>query len=269
MYFADYHTHSLCSPDSRAPLADQVAAARKAGLNELCITDHYDLLTPMGERKSAYDWAPALKQFRSVRQALEGEDFTLRLGLELGSAAVDPKLAAQVLEAGQPDFVIGSLHNYTLSGGGGDYFYVQYTSPEVCYAVLDDYFTGMEALAPLSECYDVLGHIIYPLRYMLRDGQKDISLARYYERIRSILRTAVEHGRGIEINTWCGRTVAEWRPILALYREVGGEIVTTGSDAHRTDCVGRGIPESCALLKEMGFPYLAVYEARAPRFIKL
>lgn len=73
-----------------------------------------------------------------------------------------------------------------------------------------------------TDLYDVLGHIIYPLRYM----HTPVSLERYRETIRTILRKVVEGGRGIEINTYRGRTIADWRPILELYRDCGGEIVT-------------------------------------------
>lgn len=267
MFLADYHTHSLCSPDSRAPLSDMVQAAQAAGLREMCITDHCDLLDAEGTHQFAYDWAPSLAQFDEA-EFFADPNFTLRLGIELGSAAVSPEAAERILDRPELDFVIGSLHNYTEAAGGGDYFYTEYATPQICHAALDDYFTGMEALVRLPGCYDVLGHIIYPLRYMARDGQ-DISLDGYTGRIRDILRAVAESGRGIEVNTWCGRTVGEWRFILDLYREVGGEIVTTGSDAHAPDNVAKGLADACELLKDTGFRYLTTYKGRKPSFVKL
>ena len=243
-----------------------VAAAQAAGLSELCVTDHCDLLTEDGARRLEYDWGPSLAQFSAGSFSDSG--FTLRLGIELGSATVSPEAAGRILDRPELDFVIGSLHNHTEAAGGGDYFYRNYATPQICHAALDDYFTGMEALVRLPECYDVLGHIIYPLRYMRRDGQ-DISLAGYTDRMRDIFRQAAERGRGIEVNTWCGRSVEEWRPILALYREAGGEIVTTGSDAHSPENVGKGLADACALLRESGFRYLTTYKGRKPSFVKL
>ena len=116
-----------------------------------------------------------------------------------------------------------------------------------------------------TDLYDVLGHIIYPLRYM----HTPVSLERYRETIRTILRKVVEGGRGIEINTYRGRTIADWQPILELYRDCGGEIVTVGSDAHLPEHVGLGISEACALLQQTGFRYLATYEKRKPELHRL
>ena len=91
----------------------------------------------------------------------------------------------------------------------------------------------------------------------------------YLDRIRDILEAAVSRGRGMEVNTYRGRTVAEWRPILELFRDCGGEIVTVGSDAHTPADVGKGVREACALLKELGFSYAATYDKRKPVFHKL
>ncbi len=260
----DYHTHSELSPDADFPLADMARAAVAAGLSELCVTDHYDTLDVEGRRAGPYDWAPALAQFTAVREAFRGR-LKLRLGIEFGSGHLDASALEQAPE--ELDFVIGSLHNRSEAKGGVDFYYGPYDSPQVCTETLEDYFTSMERLAPLP-VYDVLGHIIYPLRYMVRDGQSP-SLAPYMERIRAILKATVQSGRGIELNTYNGRTLADWKPVLALYREVGGEIVTTGSDAHFPENVGKGIREACGLLRDCGFRYVAGYEGRRPNFTKL
>lgn len=267
MFLADYHTHTLVSPDSQASIYDMAAAASAAGLRELCVTDHCDLLSLEGERQLTFDWEPSLAQFDEA-EFFADPNLVLRLGLELGSAHVCPEAARNILDRPGLDFVIGSLHNRSEAAGGGDYYCVEYSTPQVCRDILDDYFTNMEALVRLPDCYDVLGHIIYPLRYMVRDGQS-VSLEHCYGRLRAIFRAAVESGRGIEFNTWCGRTVEEWRPVLALYREAGGEIVTTGSDAHAPENVGKGLADACGLLRDMGFRYLTTYKSRKPAFVKL
>ena len=119
-----------------------------------------------------------------------------------------------------------------------------------------------------SPCYDVVGHVIYPLRYM--NGPYDTpSLDRYRDQIREILRLAIQSGRGIEINTWKGQTLREWIPILRDYRELGGEILTVGSDAHAPEPLGRGIREAYGLMADCGFRYVAVYHARKPEMIGL
>lgn len=266
MYLTDLHTHSILSMDGHAPLSEMAQAAVDAGLSALTVTDHYDMLTEDGKRNLTYDWAPVLAQFAQTVPQFEGR-LTLHQGIELGEVHVSPEHARAVLaQAGDAlDMVIGSIHNYREEHGGGEYYYVRFDTPEVCHAVLDDYFTSMEELVALPDCYDVLGHIIYPLRYMHRDGQ-EISLAPYRDRIAAILRTVIDTGHAIEVNTCRGNTVEDWRDILELYRDLGGKIVTTGSDAHFPADVGKGIRESCALLRECGFDRIAVYARRKPEF---
>lgn len=268
MYLIDYHTHTRLSPDSEAPLAEMAQAAVRAGLSELCVTDHYDLLELDGTPAAApCDWAPAVEQLREAQDAFRGR-LTLRLGLELGSAPFFPDKAQAAVDRPEVDFVIGSLHNLTPEAGGGDFYFVDYQTPETCYACLDNYFGSMLRLAPMS-CCDALGHIIYPLRYMnLRAGQ-NVSLDRYRDQLREILRLAVHNGRSIEVNTYNGRTVDDWRPVLALYREVGGQLVTVGSDAHSPENVAKGVREAYELLADTGFRYVTVYEKRVPRPVKL
>jgi len=267
MYYADYHAHSNCSFDGNVPMADMAQAAVAAGLSELCITDHCDMLSVQGERRFSYDWAPVLAQ-REQLLARCGGKLALPMGLELSMSHIDPDAARRILSQPGLDFVIGSVHNRSEAAGGFDLYYETYANPELCYQALDDYFSSMEVLAPL-DTYDVLGHIIYPLRYMaVRDGQA-VSLDRYADRIRAILRCAAEHGHGIEVNTWTGKTVEPWLPVLKFYKDCGGEIVTVGSDAHIPGGVGRGIPQAYGLLAHAGFRYVTVYRSRKPQFIRI
>lgn len=267
MYYTDYHSHSSCSADGYVPMRDMAAAALESGLSELCLTDHCDLLELEGGLNLTYDWNPVLEQ-RAEMLRLFDDRLQLPMGLELGMSQVDPEAARRILSQPGLDFVIGSIHNHCPAKGGVDFYLGKYTSPEICYEALDDYFASMELLAPL-DTYDVLGHLIYPLRYMTaRDGQL-VCLDRYTERIRMILRAAVESGHGIEFNTWTGKTLSDWIPFLKLYKECGGEIITTGSDAHIPDGVGKGIREAYGLLSESGFRYVTTYRSRKPQFIKI
>ena len=267
MFLTDYHTHSLCSPESSAPLTAMAQAARDAGMDELCLTDHCDLLSADGKLDLSFRWAPIEKQLALTRPVFAGI-LPINMGLELGEAWEDPAAAAKLVSRPELDFVIGSVHNRGRASGGIDFYYVNYNSEETCYAALDDYFSCMEALAEL-DCYDVLGHVIYPLRYMNERDGNHVTLDRYWDRIREIFRRVIAKGKGIEVNTCRGRNIADWRPVLALYRDCGGTLITLGSDAHRPNDVGLGIRAAAELVKEMGFGSIAVYERRQPRLIRL
>lgn len=266
MYLVDYHTHTHFSPDSEASPREMVRAARAAGLRELCFTDHLDFLdfdgkfVGLGENKLPF-YSPG------ELQDLAGEGMVLRSGVELGEAWEDPALAAEAAATDGLDFIIGSVHNLSSRDGGVDFYFVRYETEDDCHRVLSAYFDCMEALAEL-DCYDVLGHIIYPLRYMNgRDGNH-VTLERYLPQLRRILTAVAGKGKGIEVNTCRGETVEDWREVLSLYRACGGRIVTLGSDAHAPEDVGRGLAQAAALLKESGFG-LSVYEKRRARIIDL
>lgn len=268
MYLADYHSHTCCSMDSQAQLADEAAQALVMGLSELCTTDHCDLISEEGKRVYDLDWAPILEQYEAVRSAYDGR-LKLRLGLELGSAQTDPECAKKILSGAPLDFVIGSIHNLSMDAGGTDFYFLNYQTQEDCYTTLDNYFTSMAALVKISGSYDVLGHVIYPLRYMAGVPGEPVTLERYWEQLRGIFTAVANAGRGIELNTYCGRTLEEWIPVLKLYRDCGGEIVTIGSDAHSPVSIGKGIQAGQELLKAAGFRYQAVYRWRIPQFMKL
>ena len=268
MYLADYHTHTCCSPDSTAPLSEMVRAARRAALKELCTTDHCDLQQEDGSPLASWDWTPILEQYRAVRQTLPRTGPRLRLGLELGGGHTDPQRAQEILSGAPLDFVIGSVHNLSPEAGGRDFFFLDYAAEADARAALDDYIHSLLALAPLL-FYDTLGHIIYPLRYINGRAGYQLTLNPWQDQLDQLLRTVIHTGRAIEVNTHAGREIEEWRPVLKRYRELGGELVTLGSDAHRPDHVGRGLVRAVRLLEQTGFRYFTVYRQRKPEQIKL
>ncbi|MCI8537292.1 MAG: PHP domain-containing protein [Oscillospiraceae bacterium] len=266
MYLTDYHTHSSCSHDGHVTMREMAEAACGLGLAELCITDHCDTLDGEGGWSSAYDWAPVLAQYEEARQALAGR-MTVRLGVELGNASSDLTASRAWLNQPALDLVIGSIHCWSMAAGGKDYYFDKYDTPEKCARTMEDYFGQMAELVSAPDCFDVLGHVIYPIRYMNRDGQNP-SLAPYEEQIRDIFRRAAGQGRGMEINTYRGRTIEEWKPVLTWFRESGGEIVTIGSDAHQIDQLA-GHRAAYELLEACGFRYFACYEKRKPLLRRL
>ena len=267
MYCADYHLHTLISSDSPASLEEQARSALEAGLNELCVTDHWNLLDQMAEPlPHTRDWAPSIAQCRDARQ-LFGDTLEIRLGVEVGNGEIDPDGVREGLAlAGEDlDFVIGSLHNTSLGFGGLGI----YTAAHRCQhreegiALLDDYMTTLTALAA-TDTVDVLGHVISPLRYL--PPQWQLTLDPSEEQLRELFRTLIQTGRGIEFNTTQGHTIEEWTPVLKLYRECGGEILTLGSDAHRVGQAGAGFSDACALLRILGFRRYCTYRGRKPIF---
>lgn len=263
MYYTDYHCHSILSMDGRVPLAVMAEHMARAGIQEMCLTDHCDVLDEQGRTITGYDWPAAVEQLDWTRPQFEGT-LRIKLGLEYGMGHLDPALSEAILSHPRLDFVIGSIHNLSPEQGGTDLFFADLSTPAACAKVMDDYFTSMEGLAA-TPYFDVLGHIIYPLRYM----RGMASIDPYLDRVSEILRTVITAGRGIELNTYRGRTVAQWEPVLRRYKELGGEVITVGSDAHDPDCAGQGICAAYELLRSLGFRAVCTYEKRKPSFVDL
>ena len=265
LYYTDYHCHSILSMDGKVPLSVMAEHMAAAGMNEICLTDHFDLLD--GDAKRCYasdmDWEAAVKQYRETLPLFEGR-LTIKLGLEYGMGYIEPPESRKVLDQPLLDFVIGSVHNLSPERGGTDLYLVDYSTEEACHLALQDYFDSMEKLVR-SDFYDSLGHIIYPLRYM---GGK-VSILSYLDRVEVLLKVLLDKGKAMEVNTCRGRTVEDWRPILRLYRSMGGELLTVGSDAHHPEQAAFGVKEAYEMIRESGFRYICTYDKRKANFIQI
>ncbi len=268
MFFADYHCHTRLSPDGRrdADYLSMAEAAAKAGLGELCITDHCECngfcFSPTQNIGFTYNRAVCRLRLEEARARMGGR-IVLPWGVELGQATQVPERAAEVLADEDYDFIIGSLHNIR---GQLDFCMVPYESAAHCDALLGAYLDELEEMIDAVP-FDVVGHVEYPLRYMRRRFP-EVSFAGHEERLRAVLRKAAERGKGIEINTKALRGAqavdTEQPYLLRLWREEGGTLLTLGSDAHNPDDVGAGLRTARAMAEAAGLPGTAVWRRHVP-----
>lgn len=264
MYLADYHTHTKFSPDAHDPMTDMARAAIRAGLDEICFTDHVEPMEWQStELRKPYNW-PALTEDFAAAQAAVGHQIQLRLGMELGDAQWAPEHVAKLLEgAPEFDFIIGSIHLLSRKYGGADlYDYVPATAAEAQEA-LGDYLGEVLALAKLGG-FTVMGHLTLPLRYLNGMRGLSVTFAPYEDQIREVLKTLIENGRGIELNCNRGDMPLPDEKWLKIYRELGGELITLGTDAHSTQHVGCSIRERQELLRACGFTRFCTFEKQKP-----
>ena len=266
MYLCDVHGHTKISPDSEAELLDMAQAAIAAGIQEYCVTDHFDLLDLHGAPVTSFDWPGAKAQYHAVKNEV-GDKLVLRLGIELGSAPFDPALARSILARGgeELDFVLGSLHNWIGMEGGIDLGFSDYhdNAGLARRSMAHSLDLSWTLVTQYADCYDSLAHIIYPLRYIRRDGI-DLSIAEYEERVRAIFTEVAKTDHAMEVNVRRGADLDCWPPLLAWFKECGGELVTVGADAHRPGDVAKGIPQALEMVKAAGFDWVTTYERRRP-----
>lgn len=267
----DYHLHSNASEDAHDTMADMALACEERGFERVCFTDHCDLdhyIT--GKFNPGYMdfWPSSLSQYRDTPNRSK---IQIALGIELSAANHYPELAKEVSSMPELDFIIGSIHNLLDTT---DFYGLEYESAEQCESLLDAYMAEHLELADM-DCFDVVGHIGYTARYMLNAGfTAHVTVERHGEYLRELFGRLIAKGRGIEMNVSGFRHPGIAGPIpsldiVKLYRELGGEIITIGSDAHRTAEAGLHIDRGLELLASAGFEYVTVFNKRKPEFIRI
>lgn len=251
--------HSNHSPDGKESMEGMCEAALRRGLTELVFTDHYECYS-YGVRGRYFDRAYLDAYFEKLavcRERFAGA-LTIKAGLELGQSQVNPK-EAQMAASYPFDFILGSVHKL----GNTDLGWITLT-PKNADQLARTYFAMMEELAA-EGIYDCLGHLDYVKKHMIRCGCP-FHWRDYEEEYRKILRAVIQRGKGIEINTaGLGEQMEETmpeEPVLKLYKELGGEYVTLGSDAHRAERVGFGFIEALDRVKRAGFKGITTYDSR-------
>lgn len=273
MFLTDQHIHCAVSQDSVAPMRDMVLASAKAGIGSMCFTDHCDLVEWRTYELRA-DCGEVPRRELDAREKMLASfggkpPIPVYAGLELGEPLFEPELARSIAETPGLDFVLGSLH---ILQRHGDVWFIDYRSPEHCREVYEDYLDELIAIARL-DFFDVMAHIGYPNRCMLRAGfDEEFTLGRYGEKIEALLKSLIDKGQGIEINCsgirdGCGPFPSP--EIIRLYKSLGGEIITVGSDAHSPSDAGKCIAEGTQIIKDCGFDAVAVFKNRIPEFVKI
>ncbi|MCI8623275.1 MAG: histidinol-phosphatase HisJ family protein [Provencibacterium sp.] len=268
--FFDSHTHSDNSPDGQHSITFMCEKAVEKGLMGIAVTDHCEIDT-YEEDGSPMRMLQSVFEVRKAQLAFGGR-LMLTAGIELGQPLASPETARQALQMQNYDFVLGSVHR--TRADLTDYYwkdYHSYTEADVK-KELDVYFNEVLETVRWGQ-FDVLAHLTYPLRYMEgRDGAP-CSLEPHREIMDEILRALARSGKGLELNVSSlygeyGRTCPT-RETIQRFRELGGEIVTIGSDSHRADRIGQGIAEGMEILSACGFEYFAFYKRRAPRMLRI
>lgn len=278
MFLMDCHTHTCCSPDSSAQLGDMLRQADSLGMTAFAITDHIELCRFFSQSfygakpRNAEDFFDYGARYETSVQActlakdLYGGNMRLICGIEMGEPNADPALAESLLQDKRLDFVIASLHELPDML---DFYFLEYDS-ENAPGLLDRYFETILQICQWGK-FDVLGHLTYPLRYMINAGITDISP--WKECIAESYRAIIRNGKGIELNTSgyrqvYGRPFPD-RELLQLYRDLGGTILTLGSDAHCPKDVGGGIEQGTALAKSVGFEKVCYFLRHEPHWIEI
>lgn len=263
----DFHIHSHFSTDSTSPMHIYAGKAIELGLKGICFTDHVDPDYASSEISFDFSYDDYMNELIGIRASF-CDELEIFSGMELGMQPHNLTDNTAVLKDKSFDFVIGSIHCVNRK----DMYDGSFIEGRTINEGILNYFKDMLYCIDNFNDYDVLGHLDGVRRYIGNNEDK-FSYNLYKGLIHDVLCKLINSYKGIEINTAGPRyglsSIHPLPEILKLYRFLGGEIITIGSDSHSPDTLGYGHESALKLLSELGFRYYTIYKDRKPIFIKL
>lgn len=263
--FYDYHMHSNFSPDSKTSMEKMIEASIDLGLKEICFTDHMDYDIKQTS-KFVVNYNEYLNKLQLMQEKYKNK-ISIKKGIELGLQNHLIHKYKEDMKKYKFDFVICSMHAIERS----DLYYHDYFIGKTQIKAYEIYYKRLLDIVENFDDYSVLGHLDLVKRY---GGYKNILEDKLFMNIiEEILKTAIHKGKGIEINTSSFRynlpDLTPSREILTLYKDLGGEIITTGSDSHSVSQIASEFHHVQSVLKSIGFDYICKFDTMKPSFIKI
>ena len=291
MMFADYHIHTYYSDDSTYPMEQVVKDAISKGITDLCFTDHVDYgikedadkLTPEQRQELKVkiqnpnvpqynvDYPAYVAEYQDLKEKY-ADKINLKLGMEFGLQIHTIPQYQKLFNSYPFDFIIMSCHQVENKEFWTQEFQQGRSQDEYNQRYYDEI---LEQVKNYHD-YSVLGHLNLIVRY---DKAGIYPFAKIQDKIAEILKIVIADGKGIELNTSSVRykihnaqgeqELTPSREILALYKELGGRIITVGSDSHKPEHLGAYIAEQSQELLKLGFKEICTFEKMQPIFHKL
>lgn len=260
--FADYHIHTSYSDDSECLMEDMIQKAILIGLEEISFTEHvdYGIRTDLNCNYEKY-----FEEIKGMQQKYNGK-LRIRAGIEFGVQLHTMSLFQKDFEEYPFDFIILSNHQI----GDKEFWNYKFQEGKSQEEYQRAYYQAILDVVENFKDYSVLGHLDMIKRYDPAGDYPDEKVIRIVDQI---LRQVILDGKGIEVNTSSFRyglkDLTPSRAILKRYRELGGTVITIGSDSHKMDHLGAYIEDVKLVLKEIGFRQFSTFEEMKPVYWEL
>lgn len=270
---ADYHLHTHHSGDSEAPMDKVIESAINLGLPAMCITEHMDMDFPVapGEKPDIFevDTDAYHAEYLEMKEKYK-DKIDICFGIELGLQPHIVQQNKEFIEKYPFDFVIGSNHiSHRM-----DPFYPGFYEGRSEKEAFAEFFESTLENITVFDDFDVLGHLDYIVRYA-PNQDKNYNYEDHREILDEILKTLIKKEKGLDINTkslYMKSPLKDANPstaILKRFHELGGEIITFGSDAHKPEDVGKSFEQGVEIAKACGFTKYCRFKSRKPQFFDL
>lgn len=263
----DLHIHSKNSHDSKQTLDEICENAIARGLSGVAVCDHAD--TWFFDKDRTYDMiANCMQEIDGAREKY-GARFEILKGVEMAEYLDYPERAERLLTAHRFDVILGSVHSILYEDITDAYSRIDFsTTPvEKIHGFLREYFKRMADMIEKTD-FDILTHLTCPLRYINGKYKRGIDILYFKKEIADILSMIMQREIALEVNTsGIGTPYGDRMPheaILRMYADMGGKLITLGSDAHMPQYIGNDFAETQALLQSLGFREYCVFRQRNP-----
>lgn len=259
----DFHIHSVVSFDGHDSALALSQAASAAGMCEICFTDHMDY----DPRSDVQTMLLDLEQYSAQYDSLDFPGLKIRRGVEFGMLDDNRQEFHEFLKKRNFDFVLGSVH----FAQGLDVYFKEYWQDKTPWQAQRTFLEETLRCVTLHDDFDVLAHLTFLNKSPHNPAKIPMPYDNHREILDEILRTLAAKGKGLEMNTSGVDRNVGFLPTEEYFRrfkELGGEIVTVGSDAHRTNRVGQYCGEAAEILSDI-FGYVCTFENRSPVFHRL
>lgn len=260
MRFADDHLHTTFSMDGESSMRDMVKTAVERDLFEICVTDHIDFGHPQCD--GPIDFDAYIREIETCRALYPS--ITIHTGLEIGDNPPQRDKIHQVLASLPLDFHLLSLH---LVDGKDPYFpeFYEGRTKEAAYRRYVE--CKLESVLHFGS-FDALAHLGYCGKFApYPPDERPLRWHHAPDHIDMILRSLAQNGKALEINTSGLKTTDSTIPgrdILRRFAQLGGEFVTLGADAHKSEFVGFRFEDARRLALSCGLKWAVTFEKHRP-----
>ncbi len=258
----DTHIHSNFSADSEMDPQIAINKSIELGLKAIAFTDHFDLQYS-GELIMDFDFDKYFEKMTYLQKKYS-DKIIIILAVEAGIQTHIKEEIKSRLENYPFDYIIGSTH---MIHGVDPYYGTLYTETPKQEAHRDYLTVILENIKSFSY-YDSLGHIEYLKRYT-KFADNHLYYSDNSDVIDLILKHIISENKAFEVNTSGSEKCSFDFNILKRYKELGGETVTIGSDAHNVNKIGCNFSSNLDLIKDCGFNYIAYYKNRQPVYNRI
>lgn len=267
----DFHVHSSLSHDGNGTIIEYCEKALTMGVKAIGFCEHLDL-DPRDAVSGMHDYKLYRSLIEEAREA-HGDRLIICMGAEVGYV---PRMGGEISDylAGHAyDFVVGSIHTIFdgESGISDEYDALETFARCELWAAYENYFETVNDMVKTG-LFDVVGHLDLINRFGVNHMEGELEWGRFYGVLRRILEGAIKRQMPVEINTsglrQAPRLTYPGREVLKLYKELGGEQVLVGSDAHDPADLGGGIPAAIKLTREFKLDPDIYFKDRIPLRIK-